>query len=225
MRTRRDRPVPGGACLAQVLSVLGAAEVGGDPEGRRAASSRFSPLGLERSFITTGLFPATGRADDRSDAREQGPGCRPLPVNELNLISEPSLSESAPKGGLPGHISTLPNTSFERRLAKVGNPTCRVDNGSGSVPDPLYPFHRTPPVRMSVPGQKPDSSFSARMSPSAECGHWSPLRCLSGGARTLRGSDLHSEQTHGGTSALGSAPSARACRCSASISASSSAML
>src|SRR5437773_9553329 len=38
----------------------------------------------------------------------------------------------------------------------------------------------------------------------------SPLRCLSGGARTLRGSDLHSEQTHGGTSAVGSAPSARA---------------
>jgi hypothetical protein len=46
----------------------------------------------------------------------------------------------------------------------------------------------------------------------------SPLRCLSGGARTLRGSDLHSEQTHGAKSALGSAPSARACRCSASIS-------
>jgi hypothetical protein len=129
MRARRDRPVLGGACLAQVLSVLGAAEVGRDPrvEGLQAAGSRrwgWSNRSLQRALVSLPPMPGV-----------------PLPVDDLHLISEPSLSESAPKRGLRG--ARCPTTSFERRLAKVGNPTCWVDNGSGSVPDPHSPLQRT----------------------------------------------------------------------------------
>src|SRR2546430_1540325 len=113
MRTRRDRPVLGGACLAQVLSVLGAAEVGRDPrvEGPQAAGSRrwgwsdcslqwaFSPRPVELMTVVTHANRGLVQA---------------LAGDDLHLISEPSLSESAPKRGLPGHISTLPNASFFR---------------------------------------------------------------------------------------------------------------
>jgi hypothetical protein len=65
------------------------------------------------------------------------------------------------------HISTLPDISFERRFAKVRNPTCRVDNVSSSVQSAA--FQRSPLPPRWVPASEilvtPHNSAPQKFSP------------------------------------------------------------
>jgi hypothetical protein len=108
---------------------------------------------------------------------------RPTVVDQLKVLAELIAAAGEAKAkSLKVRISTAAKTRWQRRFANVGNRTCRVDNSSGSVPDPLpVPAHATCPGQHSLHVRS--GSFASvaclchvRLSPN--CSHLVSLRQL-----------------------------------------------